>query len=69
MGLSQNADMLTLGRERVGELKHRASICGQILEAINKLMNFFLNHAPIPINTAPMSLYIVYNLFSWSMLF
>ena len=37
-GLSQNADMLTLGRERVGELKHRASICGQILEVINKLM-------------------------------
>ena len=29
-GLSQNADMLTLWRERVGELKHRASICHQI---------------------------------------
>ena len=47
----QNADMLTLGRERVGELKHRASICGQILEVINKLMNFFLNHALISLNT------------------
>ena len=43
--------MLTLGRERVGELKHRASICGQILEVINKLMNFFLNHALISLNT------------------
>ena len=31
----------------MGELKHRASICGQILEVINKLMNFFLNHALI----------------------
>ena len=50
-GLSQNADMLTLGRERVGEFKHRASICGQILEVINKLMNFFLNHALISLNT------------------
>ena len=39
--LSQNADMLTLGRERVGELKHRASICGQILEVINKLRGRF----------------------------
>ena len=54
-GLSQNADMLTLGRERVGELKHRASICGQILEVINKLMNFFLNHALISLNTAPLA--------------
>ena len=43
--------MLTLGRERVGEFKHRASICGQILEVINKLMNFFLNHALISLNT------------------
>ena len=50
-GLSQNADMLTLGRERVGEFKHRASICGQILEVINKVMNFFLNHALISLNT------------------
>ena len=50
-GLSQNADILTLGRERMGELKHRASICGQILEVINKLMNFFLNHALISLNT------------------
>ena len=49
----QNADMLTLGRERVGEFKHRASICGQILEDINKLMNFFLNHALISLNTIP----------------
>ena len=35
----------------MGELKHRASICGQILEVINKLMNFFLNHALISLNT------------------
>ena len=52
-GLSQNADMLTLWREGVGQLKHRESITIKILEVINKIMNFFLNHAVIFLSTAP----------------
>ena len=52
-GLSQNDDMLTLWRDKVWELKHKSKYCCKILDFINKLMNFFLNHALTILNTAP----------------
>ena len=51
--LSQIADMLTLCREWVEELKHRASVAVKYLKLSIKLMNFFTNHVKISFNTAP----------------
>ena len=45
--------MLTLRKEGMGQLKYRASIAVKYLKFYNKLMNFFLNHALISLNTAP----------------
>ena len=45
-GLSQNAGMLTLWWEGVGELKHEASI-------IVKYLNLSMNYALISMNAAP----------------
>ena len=52
-GLRQNDDVLTLWRLRGGRLETLSKYCCKILEIMNKLMNFFMNHGLIFLNTAP----------------
>ena len=51
--LRQNDDVLTLWRLRDGRLETLSKYCCKILEIMNKLMNFFMNHGLIFLNTAP----------------
>ena len=52
-GLRQNNDVQTLWRLRGGRLETLSKYCCKILEIMNKLMNFFMNHGLIFLNTAP----------------
>ena len=52
-GEHQNDDCADTLKVRGGRVETLSKYCCKILEIINKLMNFFMNHGLISLNTAP----------------